>query len=138
MNFFATYQSIRDIVKLSARYLPQTPFPKKAVDLLDEIMVYVSHYTKSKLVLSEHVARVISDKTQIPVGEVGLKEKEVLLNLEKLIHQRIVNQEEAVEEISSAMRRARADITVRKGTDGRILVFRSDRGREDGNLKSIG
>ena len=137
-KLFVTYQSIRDIVKLSARYLPQTPFPKKAVDLLDEIMVYVSHYTKSKLVLSEHVARVISDKTQIPVGEVGLKEKEVLLNLEKLIHQRIVNQEEAVEEISSAMRRARADITIRKGTDGRILVFRSDRGREDGNLKSIG
>ncbi len=122
-KLFVTYQAIRDIVKLSARYLPQTPFPKKALDLLDEIMVYVSHYTKSKLVLSEHVSRVISDKTQIPVGEVGLKEKEVLLNLEKLIHQRIVNQEEAVEEISSAMRRARADITVRKGPMGGFLFL---------------
>ncbi len=122
-KLFVTYQAIRDIVKLSARYLPQTPFPKKAVDLLDEIMVYVSHYTKSKLVLSEHVSRVISDKTQIPVGDVGLKEREVLLNLENLIHQRIVNQEEAVEEISSAMRRARADITVRKGPMGGFLFL---------------
>jgi ATP-dependent Clp protease ATP-binding subunit ClpC len=122
-KLFVTYQAIRDIVKLSARYLPQIPFPKKALDLLDEIMVYVFRYTKSRLVLSEHVARVISDKTQIPVGEVGLKEREVLLNLENLIHQRIINQEEAVDEISSAMRRARADITVRKGPMGGFLFL---------------
>ena len=122
-KLFVVYQAIRDIVKLSSRYMPQMPFPKKAMDLLDEIMIYVSHYTKSKLVLSEHVARIISDKTQIPVGEVGFKEREILLNLEKLIHQRIINQEEAVKEISAAMRRARADITVRNGPMGGFLFL---------------
>jgi len=122
-KLFTTYQAIRDIVKLSSRYLPQVPFPKKALDLLDEIMVYVSHYTKSKVVLSEHVARVISDKAQIPVGEIGLKEREILLNLEKLIHQRIINQEEAVKEVSSAMRRARAEINIRKGPMGGFLFL---------------
>ena len=53
----------------------------------------------------------------------GIKEKEILLNLENLIHQRIINQEEAVKEISTAMRRARADITVRKGPMGCFLFL---------------
>ena len=120
---FVTYPALRDLVKYSARYITETPFPKKAIDLLDETVVYVSSFTTSKLVLPEHVARIISDKTQIPVGEIELKERETLLNLEKLIHQRIINQEEAVKEISTAMRRARADITVRKGPMGAFLFL---------------
>ena len=120
---FITYPAIRDIVKLSARYIQTVPFPKKALDLLEGIMVYVSRYTKSQLILSEHVARIVSETTQIPVGEVEKEEKEVLLNLEKLIHQRIVNQEEAVNEVSAALRRARADITVRKGPMGTFLFL---------------
>ena len=122
-KLFITYQAIRDIVSLSARYFPNLLFPKKAMDLLDEIAIYVSHYTRAKFILPEHVARVVSDKTQIPVGEVEKKEKEILLNLEKLIHQRIINQEEAVKEISTALRRARADITVRKGPMGGFLFL---------------
>jgi ATP-dependent Clp protease ATP-binding subunit ClpA len=122
-KLFICYPAIRDIVKYSARYLPQIPFPKKAIDLLDEICVYVSRYTKSQILLPEHVARIISDKTQIPIGEVAIKEKEVLLNLEKLLHEKIIDQEEGVKEISTALRRARAEITVRKGPMGCFLFL---------------
>jgi ATP-dependent Clp protease ATP-binding subunit ClpC len=120
---FITYPAIRDIVSHSSRYMPAIPFPKKAVDLLDEVMVYVSQNIKTRLVLPEHIAKIVSEKTQIPVGEVELKEREILLNLEKLIHQRIINQEEAVSEVSMALRRARADITVRKGPMGCFLFL---------------
>lgn len=122
-KIFISYPAIRDIIKYSSRYLPQLPFPKKAIDLLDEICVYVTRYTKSQIVLPEHVARIISDKTQIPVGEVAIKEREILLNLEKLLHERIINQEEGVKEISTALRRARAEITVRKGPMGCFLFL---------------
>jgi ATP-dependent Clp protease ATP-binding subunit ClpC len=122
-KLFISYPAIRDIVKFSSRYLPQLPFPKKAIDLLDEISVYVSRYTKSQIILPEHVARIISDKTQIPIGEIAIKEKGVLLNLEKLLHERIINQEEGVREISTALRRARAEITVRKGPMGCFLFL---------------
>ncbi len=122
-KLFVTYPAIRDIVKYSARYLPEVPFPKKAIELLDEIMVYVANFTKSKLVLPDHVARIISDKTQIPVGEIEIEERKILLDLERLIHRRIINQEEAVKEISTALRRARADITVRKGPMGVFLFL---------------
>jgi len=46
-----------------------------------------------------------------------------LLNLEELIHQRLINQEEAVKEVSSALRRARAEISLRKGLIGSFLFL---------------
>jgi len=119
---FISYPGLRDIIQSSAKYLPSTPFPEKAMDLLDEVMVYLSQ-VKDKILLPKHVATIISEKTQVPVGEVEEKEKEVLLNLETLIHERIINQEEAVNEVSTALRRARAEVTVRKGPIGTFLFL---------------
>ncbi len=120
---FITYPAIRDIVNLSSRYMPNVPFPKKAIELLDETIVYCSRSSETSAVLPRHVSKVISEKTQIPIGEIEIKEKNTLLNLEKLIHQRIINQEEAVIEVSSALRRARTDITVKKGPMGSFLFL---------------
>lgn len=120
---FITYPALREIVVNAARYIPGIPFPKKAIDLLSEVMVYVARYTKSSFVLPEHVLKIIAEKTQIPVGKVQQKEKETLLNMESLIHQRIINQDEAVSEISEALRRARAQISTRKGPMGSFLFL---------------
>lgn len=121
-KIFVSYPALRDIIKFSDKYIQDVPFPKKAIDLLDEIMVYVSS-RKEKVVRSEHVAKIFSEKTEIPIGEVEKEEKEKLLDLENLIHQRIVNQEEAVKEVSAALRRARAEITIRKGPMGAFLFL---------------
>jgi len=120
---FVTYRALREIIFDTAKYMPTIPFPKKAMDILDEVMIYVVQSTKDKLVLPEHVAKIISDKTQIPVGEVGKEERDILLNLENLLHQRIINQEEAVTEVATAMRRARAEVTIRKGPMGAFLFL---------------
>ena len=120
---FICYPTLRDIVKYSTRYIHDVPFPKKAIDLLEEVMTYTVRYTKSKIVLPEYVSKLVSKKTDIPVGELELREREILLNLESLIHQRIINQEEAVKEISAALRRARADLTIRKGPMGCFLFL---------------
>jgi len=120
---FICYPTIRDIVKYSARYIHDVPFPKKAIDLLEEVMTYTVRYTKSKIVLPEYVSKLVSKKTDIPVGELELREREILLNLESLIHQRIINQEEAAKEVSAALRRARADLTIRKGPMGCFLFL---------------
>ena len=117
-----SYPALRDIIDYCSKYIPAVPFPEKAMDLLDEIMVYLAQ-TKDKVLLPEHVAKIVSEKTQIPVGEIEIKEREILLNLENLIHQRIINQEEAVKEVSAALRRARAQVTVRKGPMGTFLFL---------------
>jgi len=122
-RIFVIWPTLREIINLTERYFPTIPFPKKALDLLDEVMVYVSNLKEIKLVLPEHIAKIVSEKTEIPVGEVEQKEKNILLNLENLIHQRIINQEEAVKEVSEALRRARAGLEVSKRPIGVFLFL---------------
>ncbi len=121
-KIFTSYPALRDIINHCDKYLPATPFPEKATDLLDEVMVYVAQ-TKEKIILPKHIAYIVSEKTQIPVGEIGMKEREILLNMEKLLHKRIINQEEAVKEVSAALRRARTEISIRKGPMGSFLFL---------------
>jgi len=122
-KLFISYPALREIVSLTDRYFPALHFPEKAINMLDEVAAYVGSITKDKILLPKHVSKIISEKSEIPVGEVETKEKEILLNLEGLIHQRIINQNEAVKEISTALRRARSEITVRKGSMGAFLFL---------------
>ena len=120
---FVSYQSLRDIIVYCSKYLPAIPFPEKGMDLLDEVMVYLNQTIKDKVLLPKHIAYIISEKTQIPVGEIEEKERQVLLNLENLIHERIINQQEAVKEVSTSLRRARAEVTTRSGPMGTFLFL---------------
>ncbi|MGB2762286.1 MAG: ATP-dependent Clp protease ATP-binding subunit [Minisyncoccales bacterium] len=120
---FISYPVLKTIVSYSSRYLPAAPFPKKAIDLLDEIMIYVSSQRGKVLVLPKDVAKIVSDKTEIPVGEIEAQETSILLNLENLLHERIINQETAVKEVASALRRSRVEITKRKKPMGTFLFL---------------
>ncbi len=120
---FIGYKALREILRLGSRYLTQTPFPDKAIRLLDEAMVYLTLYTKDRVLELGHIKKVVSEKIEIPLGELEAKEKEALLNLEKLIHQRIINQEEAVKDVSAALRRARAEVRLRTGPIGTFLFL---------------
>ena len=122
-KIFVSYPALRDIISLTNLYFPSLPFPEKALGIFDEVTVYVSTLAKEKIVLPKHVAKVITQKYKIPAGTLELKEKEILLQLEELIHQRIIDQEEAVGEISTALRRARSGITIRKGPIGAFLFL---------------
>jgi len=119
---FISYPALRDIINYCEKYLPAKPFPEKAIDLLDETMAYLAQ-TKDKILLPKHVVKIVTEKTRIPIGEIEAKEREVLLNLEVLIHQRIINQEEAVKEVSAALRRSRAEVTARNGPMGCFLFL---------------
>jgi len=122
-KIFISYPALRQIIFLTDKYLPALHFPEKAIDILDEVVVYVASLKKEKIVLPEHVAKIITEKTEIPVGQLQAKEKEILLNLEELIHKRIINQDEAVKEVSTALRRARSEISQRKGPMGCFLFL---------------
>jgi len=120
---FISYAALKEIISLTGKFMPALHFPEKAMDILDEAMAYLANSTKEKVLLPSHITKIITEKTKIPVGEIKIKERDILLNLEPLIHERIINQEEAVREVASAMRRARADITIRKGPMGVFLFL---------------
>lgn len=121
-NRFVSYPALKTVLSYSMRYIQTAPLPKKAVDLLDDALNRLAR-TKKKVLLGEDIAQLVTEKTQIPVGELQTKERTTLLNLEELIHKRIVNQEKAVEEIASALRRARAEVATRKGPMGSFLFL---------------
>ncbi|ADA67494.1 ATPase AAA-2 domain protein [Thermotoga petrophila RKU-10] len=56
------------------------------------------------------VAKIVEQWTGIPVSRIMESEREKLLKLEEFIHQRLVNQEEAVKIVSRTIRRARVGI----------------------------
>jgi ATP-dependent Clp protease ATP-binding subunit ClpC len=61
-------------------------------------------------VTAEDIAEVVSRATGIPVSQLTEEERERLMRLEEQLHERVVGQEEAVEAVAEAIRRARAGL----------------------------
>lgn len=79
--------------------------------LLEQREDWEKSKTTSVLVVNEEdIAQVLADWTGIPASRLHEDEKDRLLNLEQLLHQRVIGQEEAISTISQAMRRARAGL----------------------------
>ncbi len=61
-------------------------------------------------VTEEEIARIVGRWTGIPVSKLMEGEREKLLNLENILHKRVIGQNEAVEKVSEAILRSRAGI----------------------------
>ncbi|MCL6451345.1 MAG: ATP-dependent Clp protease ATP-binding subunit [Acetobacteraceae bacterium] len=59
---------------------------------------------------ADEIAQIVSSWTGIPVRRLALEESERLLKLEEVLHQRVVDQDEAVTAVARAIRRARAGL----------------------------
>lgn len=118
-----TIQAIRGIVERSDLLITDVPFPEKAIDLLEETAIYVAQKTSDYIVIPLHVDQVVSQKTEVPVGQLEMDEKEKLLNLETFLHKRVINQDQAINDIASAMRRGRLEIGEKRRPIGSFLFL---------------
>ncbi len=75
------------------------------------------------VVKEEDVAQVVSMWTSIPLAQLASDETERLINMEEALHKRIVGQEEAINTISKAVRRARAGIKDPRRPIGNFLFL---------------
>ena len=62
-------------------------------------------------VTEEEITKIISKWTGIPVAKLMEGEREKILNLDKVLHKRVIGQDEAVEKVSEAIMRSRAGIS---------------------------
>jgi len=122
-KLFISYGALREVVELSEKFIQDIPFPEKAIRLLNETVIFVASQKGKKLVLAQDVQQIVSGKVEIPIGELRAEEKEKLKNLEKIMHNRIVNQEEAIEAVCSAMRRSRTGVAATKKPIGTFLFL---------------
>lgn len=72
---------------------------------------------------AEDIAGVVSRWTGIPVNRMLQSEREKLLNLEDELHKRVVGQDEAIEAVSDAIRRARAGLQDKRRPIGSFIFL---------------
>jgi ATP-dependent Clp protease ATP-binding subunit ClpC len=106
-----TYQAIKKVIENSDRYISSTPFPAKAIELLDETCIYVKNSKKIHIVTNRDVDDFLTGKINTPIGKLEKEEKEKLINLENYLHRRIINQNHAINAIAACLRRARLNIS---------------------------
>ncbi len=104
-KLFIPYETVKNAVEKSDFYITSIPFPEKTINLLDRACAYVKNQTIQIEVNPEIIDEIISAETHVEVGlSSNLKNK--LLNLETLLKNNIVNQENAVVNLSEALRRS--------------------------------
>ena len=121
-NVALPYKSLRALVRLTDGILTDTPYPERAFDVLEEALV-VAQGNGQSVLTADSVAALVSRKAGVPVQAVGDEERETLLNLQDVMHRRLVNQEQAVQAIHRALVRARATTRARKRPMGTFLFL---------------
>ena len=114
-----TFKAIKKAVELGHKYFHDKMLPGSASDILKEAVIFAAD-KKTKSVSSDEVIKVAELKSKIPIKSAAGDEADKLLNLEELIHKKLVNQSSAVSAVSRALREYRSGLS-RKG--GPIASF---------------
>ena len=115
-----TYQAMQEAYRLSERYVHDLVMPGRAVKLLES----AASYAEEGLVTITSVQRAIEQTMDVKVGVASdADEREKLLKLEDLIHERMINQTRAVSVVSDALRRARAGVRNQNRPIGAFLFL---------------
>jgi len=102
-----TFQALQAVYRLSSRFLSEQVMPGQAIKLMES----AANFADNQLVTQQTVERAIEQTQGVKVGTAdSVTERETLLNLEQLIHGRMINQTRAVRVVSDALRRARAGV----------------------------
>lgn len=104
-----TYSALVAITTAADRYIVEGVMPDKAIELLIDISTRASQAGVA-LINADYVYEIVSEKTGIPAGPIGTTERNLLLNLEDSLHERVIGQQRALDAIARTMRRARAGI----------------------------
>lgn len=106
-----TYQALTEAYRLSNRYIHDVAQPRASVQLLESAAQRASGGVVNPSVVAQTIEQTLGIKVggNLQSGD-AQAEKDKLLHLEELIHQRMINQAKAVSAVASALRRARAGV----------------------------
>lgn len=79
--------------------------------------------SKQIVVGEKEIAKILSDWMSIPVQQLTQDESERLLNLEEILHKRVIGQDEAISAVSRAIKRARAGLKDPKRPIGSFIFL---------------
>ncbi len=119
-------QASRDEASLERNYEKAAKIQSEIVKLeneLEKLNIKTSKNEKVNSIGANEIADVVSRWTGIPVNKITETEKEKLVNLEAILHKRVVGQDEAVEAVAKAIRRSRVGLQDAKRPIGSFLFM---------------
>ncbi len=87
------------------------PDLERSLQMVDEHSEKTENQLLRSKVTEEEIAEVVSKWTGIPVSKMLEGEREKLMKMESLLHERVIGQDEAVVAVSNAVRRSRAGLS---------------------------
>ncbi len=107
-NVIYTIWALKEAYRLSERYVHDLVMPGRALNLLEAA---ANHAGEDKFVTEESVQAAIEKTYGVKMQSTQTNEdKERLLHMEELIHERMIDQEGAVKAVSDALRRSAAGV----------------------------
>lgn len=119
-NIIISFNAIKQAVKIAHRYFHQKPLPSSAQDFLREALADAKGKNE-KVLTPEMVTLIAERKLKIPLRQAAGDEAQQLLNLEKTIHEKLIDQDEAVKAVSRALREYRAGLSKKGGSIAAFL-----------------
>lgn len=111
-----------DLGRMSELQYGVIPEFEKQLDMASQAEMMEMTLLRNK-VTDEEIAEVVSKWTGIPVSKMLEGEREKLLQMEEVLHQRVLGQKEAVVAVSNAVRRSRAGLSDPNRPNGSFLFL---------------
>jgi ATP-dependent Clp protease ATP-binding subunit ClpC len=102
-----TFEAIIEAYRLSGQYMQEQAYPGKAINLLEQSIPYA----QERVITRDTVQAAVEKTKGVKVSVAAAPEAEMLLNLEDRIHERMINQVRAVNDVAAALRRGRAGVS---------------------------
>ena len=113
-NIKYTQPAIISAVELSAKFINDRHLPDKAIDVIDEAGASFKLHPqkkKRKTVTEQDVEKIVSRIAKIPTKTASLSDKEQLKFLEYNLKDRLFGQDNAIEQLVTAIKRSRAGLS---------------------------
>ncbi|MGF6591041.1 ATP-dependent chaperone ClpB [Pseudomonas sp. 2835] len=111
-----------DLSRMAELQYGVIPDLERSLQMVDQHGKAENQLLRNK-VTEEEIAEVVSKWTGIPVSKMLEGEREKLLKMESLLHERVIGQEEAVVAVSNAVRRSRAGLSDPNRPSGSFLFL---------------
>ncbi len=108
-----TPEAIKVAVELSARYINDRKLPDKAIDVIDEVgamQMLVPPSRRRKIITAKDIEKVIATMARIPAKSVSKDDRTALASLDKDLKRVVFGQDEAIGQLSTAMKLSRAGL----------------------------
>ncbi len=110
-NITYTDKALRSSVELAKKYINDRFLPDSAIDLIDEVgaSFHIEDHDRKSVTVKD-IEAIVSKMANIPSRQVSSDDRDVLKNLEDELKSKVFGQDEAIVQLSKAVKRGRAGL----------------------------